>query len=52
MLQSKEHLELAAEVAAKSFVLLKNDGFLPMMRVFRAAVSWFSPTTGCWLFIK
>ena len=43
VVQSEEHLRLAEEIAAKSFVLLKNDGFLPIQEnheLHKVAVSW------------
>jgi len=37
VVQSREHLALAEEITAKSFVLLKNDGVLPLLERFKTA---------------
>lgn len=34
VVQSREHRELANEVTSKSFVMLKNNGALPLQRLF------------------
>ena len=46
LVQSEEHRQLAIKAAMKSYVLLKNDGLLPIKKTFnRIAVSMKSDNT-------
>lgn len=43
----REHRELAREAAAKSFVLLENDGILPLKPESRKKVAFIGPYVNC-----